>query len=630
MSLRVLFLAANPVNATQLALEQEVENIREKIQVADFGSEIEIVPHWSTKPDDLLQLFNKDDDWPIVHFSGHGTKGHELVLVDDEGHAKLVGKSALDRILDLFAEKTRVVLFNACHAEGQADVAAKHVDCAIGMSKAVGDAAAILFAASFYRALGFGKSVQDAFEQGRAAIDLEGIPEADTPQLRTRSGFDAERLRFFTGAKPYRVANEWTKLAPSPPDLGPDQKWHVFLSYRSVNRRWVLNLYDVLQQHGYRVFLDQYAVQPGNPLVERLEDGLVKSRAGVLIWSPANEDSAWCKKEHATMMQRKAQDPGFTFITLRIGGELPLMAQTDVWIDFGDYPDGPNGRGLLDLLFALGEKRLTAEAVKFAQAQHEEIKTAQKRIKAAVANGKPEALQELHDAGGVAWSSSAMLGGQAAEGLIKLECYDEALAMLESLRKDFPRSIRPEQLRALALARRGEEGDLDEAQEILAMLKADGQQDPETLGIYARTWADRHAVSRKEIHLRRSRNIYAEAFRLTPSDYYTGINAAAKSAMVGQIEKGREYAQQVVDLLAGSESKDYWEMATLPEAHMILGDYERAAKGYARAVVQHCMETGSIRSTWTQARRLRKALEIPDADWEPIAKAFEEVVGQEA
>lgn len=32
--------------------------------------------------------------------------------------------------------------------------------------------------------------------------------------------------------------NNWTKLTPEPEPLTAGKKWHVFLSYRSVNRPW--------------------------------------------------------------------------------------------------------------------------------------------------------------------------------------------------------------------------------------------------------------------------------------------------------------------------------------------------------------------------------------------------------
>ncbi len=88
----------------------------------------------------------------------------------------------------------RVVILNACFSKPQAEAIIEHIDCAIGMNAAIGDAAAITFAASFYRAIGFGRSVLEAFEQGKTAMLLEGIPEENTPQLLTRAGIDPARV----------------------------------------------------------------------------------------------------------------------------------------------------------------------------------------------------------------------------------------------------------------------------------------------------------------------------------------------------------------------------------------------------------------------------------------------------
>ena len=68
------------------------------------------------------------------------------------------------------------------------------IDCVVGMNKPIGDAAAIVFAASFYWAIGFGRSVQEAFDLGTVALLLEGIPEDQTPELFVRKGVDPATL----------------------------------------------------------------------------------------------------------------------------------------------------------------------------------------------------------------------------------------------------------------------------------------------------------------------------------------------------------------------------------------------------------------------------------------------------
>ena len=83
---------------------------------------------------------------------------------------------------------------------------------------------------------------------------------------------------------------EWAKFVPKPRPLTSGDKYHVFLSYRSVNRAWVLNLYDVLRAHGHEVFLDQCVLKAGDPLIKNLEAGLTSSQTGVLVWSSATAD----------------------------------------------------------------------------------------------------------------------------------------------------------------------------------------------------------------------------------------------------------------------------------------------------------------------------------------------------
>ena len=98
----------------------------------------------------------------------------------------------------MLAGRIRVVVLNACFSETQAQVITEFVDCAIGTSHPINDQTASTFAAAFYRAIGFGASVYDAFEQGKAAVLLEGLEDSDVLQLRTRSGVDPSRI-FLTG-----------------------------------------------------------------------------------------------------------------------------------------------------------------------------------------------------------------------------------------------------------------------------------------------------------------------------------------------------------------------------------------------------------------------------------------------
>src|SRR3954469_12851239 len=110
------------------------------------------------------------------------------------------------------------------------------------------------------------------------------------------------------------LPSEWLKYAPKPRPLTGTDQWNVFLSYRSVNRSWVLNLYDVLNSLGHKAFLDQYVLRAGDPLIKVLQNALSASQAGVLIWSDATRDSEWVEREYHVLETQATEKPDFQFV----------------------------------------------------------------------------------------------------------------------------------------------------------------------------------------------------------------------------------------------------------------------------------------------------------------------------
>jgi hypothetical protein len=184
----------------------------------------------------------------------------------------------------------------------------------------------------------------------------------------------------------------------------------------------------------------------------------------------------------------------------------------------------------------------------------------------------------------------------------------------------FPRSVRPQQLKGLALAR---EGKWRAAQQVLGELHELGEKDPETLGILARTWRDRFAESGDPLHLRKARNLYAEAFESTPSDYYPGVNAAANSVLLNELEPAERFAA-AVEKLIGTERRngDYWATATAAEVQLIRRRFADAATLYAAAVEDDPEAKGNHESTRAQARRLMDSLSPSAKERDLIEKAF--------
>ncbi|CEJ69284.1 CHAT domain protein [Chryseobacterium oranimense G311] len=189
----VLFLASNPIDQVQLRLDEEARSITEMIRKTKHRDSVKFESRWALQTLDLLQALNEHDP-TIVHFSGHGSDNDEIVFQTQEGIAKLVSKEAIVQTMMASADNIRLVFFNTCYSRNQAEAVSEFVEATIGMNTTIGDKAARVFSSQFYSAIGFGLSVGKAFQQAKALLMMEDIPEESTPELFIKPGFNAEEI----------------------------------------------------------------------------------------------------------------------------------------------------------------------------------------------------------------------------------------------------------------------------------------------------------------------------------------------------------------------------------------------------------------------------------------------------
>jgi hypothetical protein len=417
------------------------------------------------------------------------------------------------------------------------------------------------------------------------------------------------------------VADQWLDLAPKPDALAQGKAWHVFISYRSLSRPWALALYDILNGLGYKIFLDQYVLTAAAPLALSLSEALSASQSAILVWSGKYEDSEWCKKEFSTLDTMENARKGFHYVIGRVDdSELPDYIGAKLWVDFSQQPEGPGGSGLLRLLYGLQDKPFPPGAVKLAAKVDREMQDGLASVRACRDNGDADGLVALAATDDMAWTGSPMLLCAAAEGLIAMKKIPEALKALDGAEKAFPEALRPKQLRGLALARNGE---TMKAQFVLGKLYASGEIGPETLGILARTWMDRYNQTGDRTFLLKSRDLYRQAFEAVPSDFYTGINAASKSLLLGEKETAAQLAKRVQNLVGNKAVPgDYWKTATVAEAQLLQGNFDAASALYQAAVLAAPLDQGSHESSYNQAKLLLDALGASQEQKAKIAAAF--------
>jgi hypothetical protein len=215
--IKILYVSANPHGTSPLQLNVEYREIDEKIRASRYRDALKLIPVLEARWSDIIGALLREQP-QIVHFSGHGSRDRGLYFIDDQGNASPMGKDPLVELIETLKDNIRVVVLNACHSHELCQAIVDVVDCAIGMDAAIEDPLAIKFASAFYLALGYGRSVHDAFRLGTVATggkslpldrlirfdqrDLKGVeqpsPEAASerpiPRLYFRAGVDPAKL----------------------------------------------------------------------------------------------------------------------------------------------------------------------------------------------------------------------------------------------------------------------------------------------------------------------------------------------------------------------------------------------------------------------------------------------------
>jgi hypothetical protein len=203
------------------------------------------------------------------------------------------------------------------------------------------------------------------------------------------------------------------------------------------------------------------------------------------------------------------------------------------------------------------------------------------------------------------------------------------------------------QQRALALNRRNQPGDRDEAQKILNDLLKERGADPETLGIMGRVHKDRYRELKNKGSLLASAALddaiaaYSRGFESDPRDYYPGVNAITLLIEKGDPESLAE-AQRLVPLVSfatarrgGASSSDYWDLATVLELSAVGGDWQMASRVLPKMLAAG-KSSWMIKTTWDNLLLLRAGRErggqpAPELDHviEHFRKRYDELCGEE-
>lgn len=258
--IKILFLALYSQDIpNRLRLDQEVREINNKIRVGTYRDSFTLSAEWVISQSDLQQaLLEHMPD--IVHFTGHGAaKG--VSLEDRLGNRKSVTPESLRKIFTTLGDNIRCVVLNSCFSQSQARAIATSVDCVIGVPSSLQFEIAVSFFASFYRALAFGRNIQEAFELGQLQVELEGWHGNNTPKLEVKPDIDPREIypALFNAIRAHGTKD----INASKITIKPPRSLRVFLCHSSGDKKAVRELYSRLRSDGIDPWLDEENLLPG-------------------------------------------------------------------------------------------------------------------------------------------------------------------------------------------------------------------------------------------------------------------------------------------------------------------------------------------------------------------------------
>jgi hypothetical protein len=183
MSMRILFISANPKWEDRLELGDELRTLLGSLK----GRDVDLMLLPAAQPEDLrVALGSADID--VVHFSGHAEE-EGILLRDSDGYAQQVSGSELRNLLQ--DNGVKLAVLNACSTKATAEEIEETVGAVIGTTKKLDDRAANKLTKVLYASLGTGQSIDAAFNEA-----TETIEHAKLPNVYIRAGKDVDALLF--------------------------------------------------------------------------------------------------------------------------------------------------------------------------------------------------------------------------------------------------------------------------------------------------------------------------------------------------------------------------------------------------------------------------------------------------
>lgn len=108
----------------------------------------------------------------------------------------------------------------------------------------------------------------------------------------------------------------------------------IFISYNHSDKDTAEALARILVQAKQNVWIDQWELNAGDSLIEKIEEALGGADAILVLLSKNSTQSEWCKKELRSGLVRELEEKSVLVIPIVLDDcEIPLFLREKLWID---------------------------------------------------------------------------------------------------------------------------------------------------------------------------------------------------------------------------------------------------------------------------------------------------------
>jgi hypothetical protein len=118
------------------------------------------------------------------------------------------------------------------------------------------------------------------------------------------------------------------------------EDFDAFVSYAHADQDRVLVLAQRLRREGFRIFLDEWMLVPGESVTGALETAIERSAAGIVVFSAASVSRPWVNEEYEALLRRAVTGTGWLIPVVLDDVALPPFAANRLAVDLR-APAGP-------------------------------------------------------------------------------------------------------------------------------------------------------------------------------------------------------------------------------------------------------------------------------------------------